>query len=67
MIVTGRGFFRVSAVDFGVSPAASFVVESPLQLRVRAPAHAPGTVDVIVAGADGRSSTSASDRYRFAP
>ena len=67
MVVEGRGFAGVSAVDFGASTAVSFVVESPLRLKVKVPAHAPGTVDVVVVGASGRSSTSALDRYRFGP
>ncbi len=67
VVVDGRGFAEVSAVDFGASAAVSFVVESPLRLKVKAPAHAPGTVDIVVAGASGRSTTSPLDRYRFGP
>ena len=67
VVVTGHGFVGVSAVDFGATAATSFAVESPLRLKVRAPAHAAGTVDVIVTGATGRSRVAALDKYRFGP
>jgi hypothetical protein len=67
VVVTGQGFVGVSAVDFGAASTAKFTVESPLRLKVRAPAHAAGTVDIVVAGAAGRSNISALDRYTFAP
>ena len=67
MVVTGQGFAGVSAVDFGATAAVSFAVESPVRLKVRAPAHAAGSVDVVVTAAAGRSDDSALDRYRFGP
>ena len=67
VVVTGQGFAGVSAVDFGATAAVSFAVESPVRLKVRAPAHAAGSVDVCVSAAAGRSGVSALDRYRFGP
>ena len=67
VVVTGHGFVGVSAVHFGATAATSFAVESPLRLKVRAPATPAGTVDVIVTGATGRSRVAALDKYRFGP
>jgi hypothetical protein len=67
VVVVGRGFDGISAVDFGASSAVRFIVESPVRLKVSAPAHGAGTVDVVVVGATGRSSISVLDRYRFGP
>jgi hypothetical protein len=67
VVVTGQGFEGASAVDFGATPAVSFSVESPVRLKVRAPAHAAGAVDIIVTGASGRSAISSRDRYSFGP
>jgi hypothetical protein len=38
-----------------------------VRLKVLAPAHAAGSVDVVVIAAAGRSGVSAGDRYRFGP
>jgi hypothetical protein len=67
VVVTGQGFVGISAVDFGTTAAVSFAVESPVRLKVRAPAHAAGTVDIVVTAAAGRSGVSAGDRYSFGP
>jgi hypothetical protein len=67
VVVTGQGFVGVSAVDFGTTAAVSFAVGSPVRLKVLAPAHAAGSVDVVVIAAAGRSGVSAGDRYRFGP
>ena len=67
VIVTGQGFVGVSAIDFGTTPAANFVVESPIRLKVRAPAHAAGVVDIVVSATAGSSGTSTLDHYRFGP
>jgi hypothetical protein len=65
LVVTGRGFVGVSVLSFGGLPTVNFMVESPVRLEVRAPAHAAGTVDVEVVGPAGRSTASALDRYSF--
>jgi hypothetical protein len=65
VVVTGQGFVGISAVDFGARSTVNFAFESPVSLKVRAPAHAAGTVDVVVVGPAGRSDLSALDRYTF--
>jgi hypothetical protein len=67
VLIAGQGFVGVYAVDFGASRALRVTVESPVLLKALAPAHAAGTVDVVIAGAAGRSATSARDRYSFGP
>jgi threonine dehydrogenase-like Zn-dependent dehydrogenase len=65
LVVTGQGFVGLSAVTFGASSTVDFTVESPARLKVRAPAHAAGAVDIEVTGPAGRSAASALDRYTF--
>jgi hypothetical protein len=65
VVLAGQGFVGVSAITFGTSSTAKFIVESPVRLKVRAPAHAAGTVDIGVAGPAGRSNTSVLDHYTF--
>jgi len=65
VVVKGANLGGATSVDFGRVAAARFSALSSTELRVLAPAHAPGTVDVLVAGPAGRSQASATDRYSF--
>jgi hypothetical protein len=65
VVVTGQALVGTKVVLFGTSPAVDFTVESRVRLRVMAPAHRAGTVDIEVSGPAGRSSASARDRYTF--
>ncbi len=65
VVLAGQGFVGVSAITFGSASTVKFIVESPVRLKVRAPAHAAGTVDIGVAGPAGRSTTSVLDHYTF--
>jgi IPT/TIG domain/PQQ-like domain len=46
--INGLGFTGATSVTFGGTPAAAFTVDSPTRITVTAPAHALGTVDVVV-------------------
>jgi hypothetical protein len=65
VVVQGTGLGEVTAVYFGGVPATTVVVASPVSLKALAPAHAAGTVDVVVGGRQGRSKVSPGDHYSF--
>lgn len=65
--ISGADFTNVTAVDFGSTPAADFVVDSPNAITAVAPAHAAGTVDVTVTILGGSTSPiDPADGYTFA-
>ncbi len=51
VVITGAGFTDADAVTFGGTPATIHAIDSDTQLRVTAPAHAAGTVQVQVTAA----------------
>lgn len=53
--ITGTHFQSGATVTFGQSPAAAVVFSSATQLQATTPAHAQGTVDVIVRNPDTQS------------
>ena len=53
--INGIGFTGASAVTFGGTPAAADTVNSPTRITATTPAHALGTVDVVVTTAWGSS------------
>ena len=53
--ITGSGFLGATGVTFGGVPAAELVVVSDTEITVTTPAHAAGTVDVVVQHPDGGS------------
>ena len=64
VVIAGTGFTGVSgtsAVLFGTIPAASYTVDSDMQITAVTPAHDYGAVHVTVTG----SATSAADSYTF--
>jgi hypothetical protein len=64
--IIGTGFQNVTGVKFGAIPAAGFSTVSSTQIIVVAPpAHAAGTVDVIVTTGAGDSSPTSASRYTF--
>jgi hypothetical protein len=67
VVITGTGFSTATAVTFGASPAAAFVVNSNISITATAPAGAAGTVDVRVTTVGGTSATSAADQFTFVP
>jgi len=59
VVLAGSGFFTGVRVDFGGVPGTDVAVldSTSTRLRVVTPAHAAGTVDVVVTNANGRSAT----------
>jgi ubiquitin-large subunit ribosomal protein L40e len=47
-VITGANLTAATAVTFGDDPAASFLVDSDVQITAVTPAHAAGAVDVVV-------------------
>ncbi|MEO8348851.1 MAG: PQQ-dependent sugar dehydrogenase [Acidobacteriota bacterium] len=68
VVLTGSGFATGAVVTFGGVAATDVAVLDSIatRLRVVAPAHAAGTVDVVVTNPDGRSVTVA-EGFTFAP
>ncbi|HZI66746.1 MAG TPA: PQQ-dependent sugar dehydrogenase [Thermoanaerobaculia bacterium] len=66
VVLTGGGFATGAAVTFGGAPGTDVAVLDSIgtRLRVVTPAHAVGTVDVVVTNPDGRSVTVANG-YAF--
>ena len=63
--VKGQGMTGVNAVYFGSVAAVHFHDLSSSELKALAPAHSPGTVDIVVVTPRGRSVVSPADRYSF--
>ena len=64
--ISGTGFTKATAVDFGSTAAASVVINSDTSITAVSPAFPPGgTVDITVTNAGGPSTTSSSDQFAF--
>ena len=63
--ITGSNFTSGSTVSFGGTSAASVTFISATSLTAVSPAHAAGTVDVIVSTWGGTSTTSAADQFTY--
>lgn len=61
--IAGTGFTAATSVDFGSTPAASFVVNGPNSITAVTPPTGAGTVDVTVTTAGGSSAIVAADRF----
>lgn len=55
--ITGTGFVGTPTVTIGGTPATNVVVVSPTSITATAPAHAAGTVSVVVTNADTQVAT----------
>jgi IPT/TIG domain-containing protein len=58
--LTGQNFASGATVTFGGAAATSVVVASATQINANTPAHAQGSVNVVVTNPDGQSATIAS-------
>lgn len=65
VIISGTNFVQVSDVRFGLTPAASFTVNSASQITAVSPAGSAGAVDISIVTASGTSANSAADVYTF--
>jgi hypothetical protein len=64
VVITGTNFTGATAVKFGATNAASFVVNSAIQITATSPAGS-GTVDITVTTPSGTSSTGAGDQFTY--
>jgi hypothetical protein len=62
--IVGTTFGGANAVHFGTT-AATFTVVDPTHIRVTAPAHAAGTVNVLVHNVLGNSAAVTADHYTY--
>ena len=65
VVIAGSGFSGATSVTFDVTAAVGFSVDSNNQITATAPAHAAGTVDVVVTTPDGPSANTAADDYTY--
>jgi len=63
--VTGSGFTGATGVSFGGTPGTNLTVISNSRLVVTSPAHAAGTVDVVVRAGDVASATGTLDLFAY--
>ena len=63
--VSGSGFTGASAVTFGGTAGTGLSVSSDTRLVVTAPAHSPGSIDVVVVVGGSSSPTSAAGLFTF--
>jgi hypothetical protein len=65
--ISGRNFKGSSAVTFGLTPAASFTVNSAKSITAVAPPGVVGAVDVTLTNVSGVSGVSAVDQFTYQP
>ena len=63
--ITGTGFTGATGVSFGGTAATTFAVINSTTISAQAPAHAAGTVDVLVTTPQGTSPNTAADNYTY--
>jgi hypothetical protein len=61
VVINGRNFGGANGVAFGGVPALRYTIISDTQINATVPAHAPGTVDVVVSNPSGSSA----DHYLY--
>ncbi len=64
--ITGTRFTGATAVDFGITPATKFTVDSRTQITATAP-PGTGTVGVTATTPCGTSATGTADQYTYVP
>ncbi|HEX6032119.1 MAG TPA: Calx-beta domain-containing protein [Tepidiformaceae bacterium] len=65
VVITGTNLTGATAVTFGASNAASFVVNNSTQITAVSPAHAVGTVDIRVTTPGGQSANTTADNFTY--
>jgi subtilisin family serine protease len=65
LVVTGTNLTGATAVVFGSTNATAFHVDSNTQVTATAPAHAAGTVSVLVTTAGGTNVDTSADHYLY--
>jgi hypothetical protein len=65
LIITGTGFSGATAVTIGGTAATTYIINSDTQITATAPAHAAGTVDVVVTTPGGASANTTGDNFVY--
>jgi streptogramin lyase len=65
VVITGTGLKEAIHVKFGGVEATSFEVESGKQITAKSPAHAAGTVNVVVETKEGKTGEESADQYTY--
>lgn len=65
VVITGSGFTGATDVTFGGTDATSFTVDSATQITAVAPAHAAGTVDIVVTTPLGINTNTPADNFTY--
>jgi hypothetical protein len=65
VVITGTGFTVATGVNFGGTPAASFVITGDTSITAVAPVAPPGPVDVTVTSAGGTDAIGTFDLFTF--
>ena len=63
--VTGSGFSFATSVSFSGVPSPAFHIDSDTQISAVSPAHATGTVNVVVTTAGGSSAITTADVFTY--
>jgi hypothetical protein len=64
--ITGTNMTAASKVEFGGTVVSSpFIKNTPTEIKLKAPAHAAGLIDVVVTTAGGPSATVAADHFTY--
>ncbi len=63
--ILGTELSGATKVEFGTTSVTSFAEDTATSIKLNAPAHAAGEVDVTVTTAGGTSATGASDKYTY--
>ena len=65
--ITGSGFTKVTAVDFGTTSAVSYTVDSHTKTITAVSPPGSGTVDVTVTTSKGTSTVTPVDEFTYTP
>jgi len=65
VVITGTGFTGATGVTFGGTAATSYTVNSATSITAVSPAHAAGTVDIVVATTGGPTPTGSADQFTY--
>jgi hypothetical protein len=66
VMISGSGFTGTTQVNFGYTPAASFVLNSDSSITATSPSGSAGTTDITVVTANGTSATNPGDQFTYA-
>ncbi len=65
VVITGTGFTGATGVTFGGTTGTGTIVNSATQITTTSPAHAAGTVDVLVTTPGGTSPNTSADNFTY--